>query len=88
VIENAKYHIRSVEDFLEVPEDRIDDCLTEFAAAVRAARHTRNILFLIAEDQGHALPADAVRLPEFIWIDDGERVTRIHSAEAEGGRGE
>ena len=55
--EPKAYEIRTVEDFLKVPPDRITDCLAEFAEWIEMMR-------------GIQKPYLAY---EFLWVDDGKR---------------
>jgi len=56
------YTIRTVVDFLQVPSDRRDDCLREFAA------------WLDGADLVKALLDGAGTLDHFEWIDDGRHL--------------
>jgi hypothetical protein len=55
--EPKAYEIRTVEDFLKVPPDRITDCLAEFAEYVEMMRGIRK------SDLAY----------EFLWVADGKR---------------
>ncbi len=68
----AEYKIDTVLDFLSVPEDRMPDCLTDFAEWVEFARYFPN--------------SPEVKVSGFIWVDDGKRglsEVRIHEVRAE-----
>jgi hypothetical protein len=54
------YHIETVADFLKVPEDRLEYCLSEFLTVLRAFRDFEALI-------GHEL------VPAFTWIDDREQ---------------
>ncbi len=69
------YEIRTLGDFANVPDDRLDDCLAEFATAVRFQRATGDILNALAREQIPALTGAAFNVfpsGAFVWIDDGE----------------
>jgi hypothetical protein len=55
-----KYEIRTVEDFLAVPQDKLSECLRDFKQWVELA-YELNALF----GEG------AMVKTEFIWFDDG-----------------
>jgi hypothetical protein len=55
------YRIEHVRDFQQVPPDRVDDCLKEFAVFIEMARLSSLI------------GGDDVRVGAFTWHDDGER---------------
>lgn len=71
------YTIRTVADFLLVPEDRLGECLREFRIMLDMARATTDLLGHVADEmarQGElkCAPGD-VRfqlLDRFEWIDD------------------
>lgn len=66
------YTIRSISDFLQVPEDRRDACLREFAVFLSILDYS---LVLMGSDLRPALSAAA----SFVWCDDGvEACTGIH----------
>jgi len=78
-----QYRIGHVRDFLAVPEDRLSDCLTEFADFLGLARDTlemvKTIGEIVGEDAGGEVGA-------FTWVDDGARnkTVRLHVQNAEG----
>lgn len=69
------YLIRTVGDFLQVPEDRLDECLRSFAASINGARRAKAAILAMAPNI--SLPEDAIILTNFRWLDDGERTTRM-----------
>ena len=78
--EPAKYEIRSVNDFLKVPEDRIEDCLQEFHTALEMHRAMKGLVDMVA---GHDIDTT---FPCFTWIDDGERNATLNMVEDNNGR--
>jgi len=62
-----EYEIETVEDFLMVPEDRIDDCLKDFKSMLEDLR-----------DAVEVCPDGSI-FQSFTWIDDGknEKVLQI-----------
>lgn len=73
------YVIKDANDFLNVPEDRIDDCLEEFKtylSMVRTLKKEQEIFF-----KGLSIPK---LLSGFTWVDDGrEDITANISIEVE-----
>lgn len=64
-----EYDIKTVQDFLKVPEDRIADCLAEFKEGLDIARPFIEISEMLGTDN---------IFPQFTWIDDGEKNKTIH----------
>jgi hypothetical protein len=58
------YRIREVRDFLDVPEDRLEECLREFGLWVALAREMRTLL------DGVPILNDPTAV--FGWVDDGK----------------
>lgn len=84
------YDIRTVADFLKVPEDRIGECLREFRIMLDMARATTSLLGNIADSMADEPGAKHKRgdvhfvmLDRFEWIDDnlGEAHLTIDVAE-------
>jgi hypothetical protein len=69
------YTIRTLNDFLAVPEDCLDECLRDFALSVVGARHAKAAILAMAAEI--LIPEDAVMLKSFRWTDDGERAARM-----------
>lgn len=68
-----RYEIKSVRDFLAVPEDRIADCLREFATMLEMARAATGLLDAVSDEVAEP-GAIRWRMGEtFTWVDDGER---------------
>ena len=61
-----EYEIITVADFAKVPDDRLKDCLQEFAACVLETRRLNRF---------------ALGLDSFTWIDDGIPMIREASIE-------
>ena len=59
-----KYEISSLNDFLNVPADRLVECLTAFNMALMKAREIRDG---IAKDSY----GEGMRLRRFVFLDDG-----------------
>jgi hypothetical protein len=67
--ESPRYEIERVWDFLNVPEDRLDECLREFRIMLDMARATASLLdhigaLTLGDDAPRWEPAN------FVWIDD------------------
>ncbi|MDT5061480.1 MAG: hypothetical protein QOH63_1939 [Acidobacteriota bacterium] len=57
------YLIKTVEDFFQVPADRVERCLKEFGIMLYTARFVKDIAAEVAT-------TDAVKVRVFEWIDD------------------
>jgi hypothetical protein len=81
--ESPKYEISSVADFLKVPENRIEECLKDFAKFVELARATQGLLDAVTEqvvlDNNLDLRDGDLtwECNKFTWIDDGENKATI-----------
>jgi hypothetical protein len=61
----TRYEIKTIEDFLMVPEDRLDECLHEFKTClgvVRLAHGTKYFAW-------HGV---------FTWVDDGKKDIKVN----------
>jgi hypothetical protein len=68
------FEIRTVKDFLTVPEDRRRICLREFDAWLSLQVSVKDLILAAANALGTSLPDDAIQMQEadvFRWIDDG-----------------
>jgi hypothetical protein len=65
-MESPEYLIASIDDFLQVPQDRLAACLIEFHDYLAALRTER-------EAACQAADADDVETNGFVWRDDGAR---------------
>ena len=65
-----EYNIKSVNDFLSVPLNRIDDCLSEFKEFLELAHELKAMAATIGELTGSDGSSDVTG---FVWIDDGKR---------------
>jgi len=63
--EPKRYMIKTLDDFLGVPDDRIDQCLKEFAIFIYTAR-------FVASSAEEACGKKVVEVGGFEWIDDGD----------------
>ena len=64
--EHPRYHIKTVADFLTIPEDKLGHAIFDFA---------NWIAFAISGETKKALkeiPGLEIDLSEFIWVDDGK----------------
>ena len=66
--EHKQYEIKTVQDFLKVPEEKLGHCLQEFTLFI-ASIYPYKPLF----DTGAVIPA-------FVWIDDGQFTTDADAA--------
>lgn len=69
--EAKQYIIQTVQDFLLVPEDRMEDCLKEFRDYLGYARSVSEIVKLTAEVIG--AKDSKTTIGSFNWTDDGIR---------------
>ena len=68
--DGKEYSIAQLDDFLKVPVDRLDDCLTEFRDYLNCLRISAETFQDFAKSMG---AKGEVSLGEFVWIDDGKR---------------
>ena len=70
------YEIRTVADFLKVPENRLGACLREFRIALRLARATDNLVRRVGEVI-HQTDTVRCEMQLFRWIDDDKRTAHL-----------
>lgn len=73
-IKPRHYKIREVQDFLNVPEDRLEVCLGEFAVFIGMLRNLERKVNSLAELTGEDPQMTEVT---FEWIDDGKKERTI-----------
>ena len=62
-----EYTIKTLEDFLTVPEDRLEDCLKEFKSFIEILRPIKDLI----KATGDTFGVEAGAIAEaFVWIDD------------------
>jgi len=69
----ARYPINALQDFLEVPPDRLDACLDDFKLYLEMLRPLADLTDFakfISEAEGEPIDEGVIYGP-FIWIDDG-----------------
>ena len=69
-MEPKKYLLKTVEDFLQIPDDRVDECLREFAVVLRMVNEIE------AKSQNSIAEVNTglkvkILMPYFGWIDNG-----------------
>jgi hypothetical protein len=71
------YDIRTIGDFLKVPEKRLGACLREFRVVLDMTRATER---LMRDAEGVLYNTATVRLPleRFTWIDDKKGTLSLH----------
>lgn len=76
--DDNEYRIETVADFLNVPEDRIEDCLKEFADFIELSRAMLQAASFMAQIMGIE---DKSKIGAYTWIDDGkkEKTVRFQS---------
>jgi len=65
---SKEYVIESINDFLKIPDDKFEKCLTEFIPALTAGYRSIKAAKALAY-AGGAKDFD-IRMPKFIWTDD------------------
>lgn len=68
--------IRTCADFADVPEEMMDECLREFAIAVRLAKVAKAILEHGSQELGK--PTAWKPMESFTWTDDDGADYRVH----------
>ena len=71
-----KYQIETVNDFLKIPEDKIDKCLDELKDVLK----TTNNLYKLGKIISDYKEKEPISLNKFIWKDDGkvDKNCKIH----------
>ena len=75
-----RYELRTVADFLKVPEDRRCICLREFHAWLYMQEAVPDLLVAASESLGGGFTRDDIRLREadvFAWVDDGKATISV-----------
>lgn len=74
-----QYRLRTIKDIFEqVPEDRIEACMSDITQMLLQAKAIQNLGRVAAEMQGSD-PDTAVDMQEeFVWTDDGDSEVRHH----------
>ena len=78
-IDPKRYEISTVDDFLKIPPDRLDDFFADFRAFLEVKRELAayfEFVFALAEAEGESF-GDAVNHGPFIWIDDGKPIEKF-----------
>jgi|ERR1700730_3819879 len=73
----AHYRIRTVWDFLAVPEERLSECLREFAIMLEMARASVGLMDAVSDE----LLGDGRlrwRAQDFVWVDDDLRTATLN----------
>ena len=69
-----RYEIYRVVDFLNVPEDRLKDCLDEFVDFLSIARPIVDLADAMSEVLGAKNSTEGTK---FTWIDDGKKDRQV-----------
>jgi hypothetical protein len=64
------YYIKTVSDFLLIPQEKIGVCIAEFVIAIETARIMKNMNETLN-------PGASFKWPTFIWKDDDKREIKI-----------
>lgn len=74
------YELRTVSDFLKVPEDRRYVCLREFHAWLYMQRAVADLICASAASLGETLPRECIHVRNgdvFRWMDDGKAAINV-----------
>lgn len=66
------YVLKTVDDFRSIPGDRLADCIEEFYDALNSVAKVFEDAREIAANDGVVLDPTMIKMPEFIWTDDGK----------------
>jgi hypothetical protein len=69
---SKEYRIETVNDFLRLPVDKIDACLSEFATALERTIEMKSEAEELASLLGGLVFTTEIIMPSFTWIDDGK----------------
>lgn len=69
---SKEYKIETVNDFLMLPVDKIDACLSEFATALERTIEMKAEAEELARLLGGLVFTNEITMPSFTWIDDGK----------------
>src|SRR5688572_8587838 len=72
------FEIRTVADFLKVPEERRRICLREFHSWMAMGQGVRDLLLAVGDSMQTPIPPEAItfRTDVFRWHDDGKATAR------------
>ena len=70
--QHEQYVISSIQDFFKVPEDRITDCLEEFASFLTVARGMKKLINTVGD------ASNDINIGAFTWTDDGKKEGNIN----------
>lgn len=68
-----RYTLKQVSDFLDIPKDKIDDCLMEFKTFIEFSQAMGDIGKVVEPDMA---VSKMLKGSHFIWIDDGKHDLR------------
>jgi hypothetical protein len=69
---SKEYRIETVNDFLKLPVDKIDTCLSELATALERTIEMKAEAEELASLFGGLVFITEITMPSFTWIDDGK----------------
>jgi len=75
--DKKKYEMRTVNDFLKVPIDRLDDCLKEFKTALTMHKNLSELIKIAGDTLSKHNPVEETRMPSFTWIDDDKKNMKV-----------
>jgi hypothetical protein len=78
-LDPKRYEISTVDDFLKIPPDRLDDFFADLKAFLEVKRELAGyfeFVFSLAEAEGESFDEEVNHGP-FIWIDDGKPIGKF-----------
>jgi hypothetical protein len=73
---NKEYKIKNISDLLDVPEDRINDCLEQMKKFLKYLRDITDMAKLVGGELGIDTKT-VIESTGFVWIDDGKNDVTI-----------
>ena len=64
------YEIKTIDDFLKLPESAIDKALAEFVPAIKAAHAMHQLAVIVAEESGASSETVPMTIPCMRFVDD------------------
>ena len=83
--DSPELEMRTVEDFLKVPIDKIDHCLEDFKSWLMVYHSAEAMAQYRVKQMGITLPElqKVFKSDHFVWIDDGKHDATITISKAE-----
>lgn len=78
LIKPREYKIKTVDDFRQIPEDKIDKSLKEFGTALRVRKNMETTMNILGKSISGKDKVLDLTIPEFTWIDDKEKKLTVN----------